>query len=126
MSRAMLKVGLIPSPNSERVVFCSEPMAGLLYKAISSDSRTRVQRNDPILMVDMGGGTVDLTAMRMGGNGFDELVPGLGSSCGLTMLDEQFLAMFRRAVGPTIYDQVLAEHPKLKLQVLRDWEVCKT
>ncbi|KNE68279.1 hypothetical protein AMAG_12948 [Allomyces macrogynus ATCC 38327] len=126
MSYAILKAGLISSPNSERVVFCSEPMAGLLSEAISSDSRIRVQRNDPILMVDMGGGTVDLTAMRMGGNGFDELVPGLGASCGSTMLDDQFLAMFRRAVGPTIYDQVVAEHPKVRLQILRDWEVCKT
>ncbi|KAJ3370777.1 hypothetical protein GGF31_003802 [Allomyces arbusculus] len=126
MHRVMFKAGLLPSLNLERVVFCSEPMAGLLSEALSSDSRTSVQRDDPILMVDMGGGTVDLTAMRMGGNGFDELVPGLGASCGSTMLDDQFLSMFRRAVGPTIYDQVLAEHPKLKLQILRDWEACKT
>ncbi|KAJ3361241.1 hypothetical protein GGF32_007673 [Allomyces javanicus] len=126
MHRAMFKAGLIPSLNSERVVFCSEPIAGLVSEAISSDSRTRVQRDDSILMVDMGGGTVDLTAMRMGTDGFEELVPGLGASCGATMLDDQFLAMFRRAVGPKIYDQVLAEHPKLKLQILRDWEVCKT
>ncbi|KAJ3361236.1 hypothetical protein GGF32_007668 [Allomyces javanicus] len=58
----------------------------------------------------------------MGSDGFDELVPGLGASCGSTMLDDEFLGMFRRAVGPTIYDQVVAEHHKAKLQILRDWE----
>ncbi|KAJ3361239.1 hypothetical protein GGF32_007671 [Allomyces javanicus] len=126
MYRAMFKADLIPSLTSERVIFCSEPMAGLLSEAISSDARSKIQRNDPILMVDMGGGTVDLTAMRMGTDGFDELVPGIGASCGATMLDDQFLAMFRRAVGPNVYDQVVAEHPKVKLQILRDWETCKT
>ncbi|KAJ3361214.1 hypothetical protein GGF32_007644 [Allomyces javanicus] len=126
MYRAMFKADLIPSLTSERVIFCSEPMAGLLSEAISLDARTKIQRNDPILMVDMGGGTVDLTAMRMGSDGFDELVPGLGASCGSTMLDDEFLAMFRRAVGSKIYDQVVAEHPKVKLLILRDWETCKT
>ncbi|KAJ3347690.1 hypothetical protein GGF32_006765 [Allomyces javanicus] len=125
MYRAMFKADLIPSLTSERVVFCSEPMAGLLSEALSSDSRTLVQRNDPILVVDMGGGTVDLTAMRMGSDGFEELVPGIGATCGSTMLDDDFLAMFRRAVGPDIYDQVVEEHPKVKVKVLHDWETCK-
>ncbi|KNE69598.1 hypothetical protein AMAG_14153 [Allomyces macrogynus ATCC 38327] len=126
MYRAMFKADLIPSLTSERVIFCSEPMAGLLSEAISSDARTKIQRIDPILMVDMGCGTVDLTAMRMGTDGFDELVPGIGASCGATMLDDEFLSMFRRAVGPDVYDQVVAEHPKVELQILRDWETCKT
>ncbi|KAJ3370745.1 hypothetical protein GGF31_003767 [Allomyces arbusculus] len=125
MYRAMFKADLIPSLTSERVVFCSEPMAGLLSEALSSDSRTQVQCNDPILMVDMGGGTVDLTAMRMGSDGFEELVPGIGATCGSTMLDDAFLGMFRRSVGPDIYDQVTEEHPKVKAKVLHDWETCK-
>ncbi|KNE68318.1 hypothetical protein AMAG_12982 [Allomyces macrogynus ATCC 38327] len=123
--RAMFKADLIPSLTSERVVFCSEPMAGLLSEALSSDSRTQVQRNDPTLVVDMGGGTVDLTAMRMGSDGFEELVPGIGATCGSTKLDDAFLAMFRCAVGPEIFDQATEEHPKTKLKVLHEWETCK-
>ncbi|KNE69603.1 hypothetical protein AMAG_14158 [Allomyces macrogynus ATCC 38327] len=126
MCRALFKAGLILPLTSDRIIFCSEPMAGLLSAAISTDARIKIQSIDPILIVDMGGGTVDLTAMRMDGDGFNELVPGLGASCGSTMLDDRFLAMFRRVVGPKVYDQVVAQHPKTKLQILRDWEVTKT
>ncbi|KNE68330.1 hypothetical protein AMAG_12990 [Allomyces macrogynus ATCC 38327] len=99
MRQAMFKAGLIYSPDSDRLDFCAEPMAGLLYEMVSSKSHTPIQKGDPVLIVDMGGGTVDLTAMRMSGTGFEELVPGLGASCGSTILDDAFLAMFRDAIG---------------------------
>ncbi|KNE68250.1 hypothetical protein AMAG_12924 [Allomyces macrogynus ATCC 38327] len=126
MQRAMFKASLIPSLNSQRVVFCSEPMAGLLSEALSIDTRTRIQPDDAILVIDLGGGTADLSAMRMGSDGFTELVPGLGASCGSTMLDDEFIAMFKRAVGPAVYDQVVAKFPNALLAILRDWEECKT
>ncbi|KNE68329.1 hypothetical protein AMAG_12989 [Allomyces macrogynus ATCC 38327] len=73
----------------------------------------------------MGGGTVDLTAMRMSGTGFEELVPGLGASCGSTILDDAFLAMFRDAIGTNKYDEVIENSPQLKAKIRSSWERCK-
>ncbi|KAJ3347692.1 Heat shock 70 kDa protein 12A [Allomyces javanicus] len=100
-------------------------MAGLLFEMMSSQSHTVIQKDDPVLIVDMGGGTVDLTAMRMCDSGFKELVPGLGASCGSTMLDVAFLRMFRDVIGASAYDTIVEKNPQIKAKIRSAWERCK-
>ncbi|KNE68276.1 hypothetical protein AMAG_12945 [Allomyces macrogynus ATCC 38327] len=54
MCRAMFKANLIPSLAFDRIIFCWEPMAGLLSTPISTDARIKIRRSNPILIVDMG------------------------------------------------------------------------
>ncbi|KNE68337.1 hypothetical protein AMAG_12995 [Allomyces macrogynus ATCC 38327] len=111
MRQAMFKAGLIYSPDSDRLDFCSEPMAGLLYEMLSTQSSKLIKKDDAVLIVDMGGGT--------------ELVPGLGASCGSTMLDVAFLKMFRDAIGAKKYDEIVEQCPQIKAKIRGSWEMCK-
>ncbi|KNE69532.1 hypothetical protein AMAG_19990 [Allomyces macrogynus ATCC 38327] len=136
MQRAIHKAGLTDvAQNASNLRFCSEPLAGLLYELLTEQSSSRhrfsgendvlIRRNDPVLIVDMGGGTVDLTAMRVCGDGFKEIVPGLGASCGSTMLDLAFLNMFRDVVGVTDFDRIVQKNPQPKAKLLNGWRKCK-
>ncbi|KNE62100.1 hypothetical protein AMAG_07350 [Allomyces macrogynus ATCC 38327] len=106
MKRAMHKAQLIQTLESDRIVFCSEPMAGLLAETLSNTGH-QFGRTDPILLVDL------------------ELVPGLGASCGSTILDEHFLDMIRRAVGHKAFDEGVAEKQRPGLTLVSDWETAK-
>ncbi|KAJ3358909.1 hypothetical protein GGF32_009920 [Allomyces javanicus] len=116
MRKAMCTAGLIFSAESDRLDFCSEPMAGLLFELMSSQSHTVIQKDD------LGGGTVDLTAMRMCDSGFKELVPGLGASCGSAMLDVAFLRMFRDVIGAGDYNKIVEKNPQVKAKIRNAWE----
>ncbi|KNE68334.1 hypothetical protein AMAG_19792 [Allomyces macrogynus ATCC 38327] len=123
MRQAMQKAGLIRSAKTTtRLEFCSEPLAGLLFETFSAQSRSVIKADDPVVVVDMGGGTVDLTVMCGSGSGFKELVQGLGASCGSTMLDSAFLKMFRDVIGSKDYDNVIKKSPQLENKLRNQWE----
>ncbi|KNE67986.1 hypothetical protein AMAG_13163 [Allomyces macrogynus ATCC 38327] len=125
MRDAMFKAGLIQTLNSDRLEFCSEPMAGLIHETITVDSMSTIHKDDPVLIVDLGGGTVDLTVMRMCDNGFQELVEGSGATCGSTLLDTAFIAMFKEAIGAGAYQRIISNKPQHESTIRSSWEFCK-
>ncbi|KNE69803.1 hypothetical protein AMAG_14341 [Allomyces macrogynus ATCC 38327] len=125
MRKAMHKAGLIRAANSSRLILCSEPLAGLLFTALSSQTHDNIQRGESVLIVDMGGGTVDLTAMRMSQTGFEERIPMLGETVGSTMLDDAFLEMLGDIVGKDEFKSLTVDNPQIKYKVRKAWELCK-
>lgn len=99
----------------------SEPEAAAAYtvKAIQPNN---LQRGDTFVIVDAGGGTVDLISYKISGLNplrLDESVSGTGDLCGSVFLDERFERYIRRLLGNNVIDNM---NPRAKAEMMRTWE----
>lgn len=92
--------GLPATPNNLQLI--SEPEAAATYALHGLDPHG-LKVNDTIVIVDAGGGTVDLISYTITQLdpilGVKEAVPGKGGLCGSTYLNERFQDLLRRKLG---------------------------
>lgn len=128
MRSAAVRAGLIPAQDRSRLSLVLEPEAAavacLAYRR--NETSTPVPDGTRFLLVDAGGGTVDLTMHDVDGNGLRECVPGDGDArSGSTFVDLEFQKALIRRLGSVTYDRLQATEPMV-LQNLRDaWEPAK-
>ncbi|KAL2156293.1 hypothetical protein VTH82DRAFT_1038 [Thermothelomyces myriococcoides] len=95
-SRSFDKIRMIPEPEAAAVA--------ALRKDLRPGSVNAVQAGDNVLILDCGGGTVDITTYTIRKTfpslGFDELCVGIGGKCGSTYIDRNFLELMADRFGP--------------------------
>ncbi|CAG8769558.1 32184_t:CDS:10, partial [Gigaspora margarita] len=104
MRECAFKAGLIAKINTDRLQFITEPEAAAIY-CISQKSQKELIKNtnkSTFLIVDCGGGTVDLTVRELLSG--DELALGevterTGDYCGSTFIDREFLKFLGEIIG---------------------------
>jgi molecular chaperone DnaK (HSP70) len=109
MREAAWKAGLIPHKESDQLSIILEPKAALLHAHVRNLQLSSMATGSTVMMVDAGGGTVDLTVhtIQRGGSGqvtLEEAAPGIGGFCGSTYVDRSFEEWFRERVGPATFD----------------------
>ncbi|KAJ3366267.1 hypothetical protein GGF32_006716 [Allomyces javanicus] len=128
MRKAASYAGIVDEPNSTRLSIILEPEAAALFVS-SKVSEGRLKHDDVFMILDAGGGTVDLTAHRVkeenGRQLFCEVAPGVGRSCGSTFVDDNFVAFFKSKVGADAYDRANAVAPDKVLGILTKFESMK-
>ncbi|GIQ91880.1 hypothetical protein KIPB_015328, partial [Kipferlia bialata] len=78
------------------------------------------------MVVDAGGGTVDLTVHKVNAEGgMEEVTRGLGDSCGATFLDVQFLEWLRERLGDEFYKECQTSYPSAMASLVQSWESIK-
>ncbi|GIQ91181.1 hypothetical protein KIPB_014319, partial [Kipferlia bialata] len=78
------------------------------------------------MVVDAGGGTVDLTVHKVNDEGcMEEVTRGHGDSCGATFLDVQFLEWLRERLGDEFFYECQAKYPAAMASLLESWEKTK-
>ncbi|KAJ3295465.1 hypothetical protein HK104_002653 [Borealophlyctis nickersoniae] len=128
---AAARAGFIPTadPTSNRLLVILEPEAAALY-CCKNAPEAQLKNDDIFMVVDAGGGTVDITVHRVisgavSGHTLAEVCKGSGEHCGSTFVDEHFLAWLAGKVGEEAMEVLKRDKPNGYFQVLKNWEMIK-
>lgn len=131
MEQAARKAGISGKEewNAEHFMFALEPEAAAIYCLYVADKELGIVENESTMMIiDCGGGTVDLTVHKIIRDGNDkglrEVVPGSGAAAGHggKDVDKNFIAYLRKTFGADAIDRFEAQYPDSYLDMLDDWE----
>ncbi|RIA90040.1 hypothetical protein C1645_876365 [Glomus cerebriforme] len=108
MRECAFKAGLIGEENTEYLQFTTEPEAAAIYcmkKCLEEYSLNST--GTTFMIVDCGGGTVDLTTRKLEGeNQLGEVTERAGDYCGSSFIDEAFLEYLGKIVGNSTIDML--------------------
>ncbi|KAL7754003.1 hypothetical protein RI367_000936 [Sorochytrium milnesiophthora] len=126
--KAAAYAGIVDEPNSPKLQIILEPEAAAVF--VAKNVPGSLDEGDVFMVLDAGGGTVDLTVHQYRVNGedgqtFAEVAPGLGDTCGSTFVDENFLQFFAKKVGMEAFERAIAEKYEDIFAVLKSWEPIK-
>ncbi|RUS24240.1 hypothetical protein BC938DRAFT_473898, partial [Jimgerdemannia flammicorona] len=134
MSDSAVQAGIISAQDANdrlRFRIVLEPEAAAMTCCEYSNLNA-LRVNDTFIVVDAGGGTVDLAAYCIAKNpstgleSLRELCNGNGASCGSTFVDESFLAFLERKCGSTAVQRFRETLPRIwHSNILRPWEQIK-
>ncbi|RGB33590.1 hypothetical protein C1646_743233 [Rhizophagus diaphanus] len=101
MRKCLYNAGLTNSKESKQVEFTTEPEAAAIYCMRNLKGQNKViPINASFMVVDCGGGTVDLTTRRLlRDNKLSEITERTGDFCGGSYVDSEFLKFLSRKLG---------------------------
>ncbi|MDL5052656.1 Hsp70 family protein [Oscillatoria laete-virens NRMC-F 0139] len=123
MRRAAIKAGLITDSESDRdrLLLVLEPEAAAIY--CQEKDQSQLEAGKCFMVVDCGGGTVDITVHEVSSHGdLEEVAEGTGGAYGSTYVDKEFreyLANKLTAQALTRYEE---EDPIGWLELMANWE----
>ncbi|KAL3857343.1 hypothetical protein ACJMK2_012020 [Sinanodonta woodiana] len=119
-----LKIALEPEAAS---LFCNHcPMKKFVANGSEYASISTFERGSKYMILDAGGGTVDITIHEVIGNGkVKELHKASGGPWGGTKVDEAFQQFIIKLVGNTVFERFSKEHLEDLQEMLRSFEVKK-
>ncbi|KAI8916450.1 hypothetical protein BC831DRAFT_486906 [Entophlyctis helioformis] len=129
--QAATYAGIITEATKQSLRIILEPEAAALY-ALKSMPELSGNNNAMFMILDAGGGTVDLTTHSISTNVGAGIEPrlieqsrGTGGLCGSTFVDRKFVGYMSEIVGAATLKRIQAERPDLLVQVLQQWEQVK-
>ncbi|KAK0737288.1 hypothetical protein B0T21DRAFT_287289 [Apiosordaria backusii] len=108
-------------PKLENISFVSEPVACAHFtlREAWKNNRVRFRKNDCFIVVDAGGGTVDLACYKVVSIDYDkkemkldQVGNPLGATCGSTCVDDDFEAFAAYQLGEKAWEQLTTEGAK--------------
>ncbi|CAB5127648.1 unnamed protein product [Rhizophagus irregularis] len=118
MRECTFNAGLISDKNSERLQFTTEPEAAAIYCMNCLKEYKLTEPGTTFMVVDCGGGTVDLTTRKLlEENQLGEVTERAGNFCGSTFIDKKFIDLLKREVGKSAVD-LLSDRNYGQLQYL--------
>lgn len=100
----------------KKISIVTEPEAAAVYtlKYMSTGvQQDQIKVNDHFVLVDAGGGTVDLISYRVTRiaptYGVEEAVVGSGDKCGATFVEKEFLTWLKTWIGEEAYNKIPSE-----------------
>ncbi|PKY62189.1 hypothetical protein RhiirA4_449966, partial [Rhizophagus irregularis] len=101
MRKCLHNAGLTNSKESNKVEFTTEPEAAAIYcmRNLEGQNET-IPINASFMVVDCGGGTVDLTTRKLlRDNKLSEITERTGDFCGGSYVDREFIKFLSRRLG---------------------------
>ncbi|CAG8495821.1 11568_t:CDS:2 [Dentiscutata heterogama] len=96
---------LINHPTSEKLQFSTEPEAAAIYCLSVLNEYFLIEDGTSFLVVDCGGGTVDLTTRKLlPDKRLGEITERTGDFCGSTFIDNEFIKFMKFKVGESAMD----------------------
>ena len=126
MRHAAHNAGIISTVDSSQLRLCLEPEAACLAMNIKEAPRL-CSPGSTIMIVDCGGGTVDITTHEIISSKplrLKEVLPPTGGPWGSTCVDNAFKGWLRAFLGTSKFDQVV--HSAELLSLMLQWEDAKT
>ncbi|KAF9878266.1 hypothetical protein CkaCkLH20_04304 [Colletotrichum karsti] len=125
MRQAAEDAGILETrPAGDTVLsFASEPEVAALATMYDLRHRPDIKNGDHFVVCDAGGGTVDLISyeiVTVEPMVVKEAVKGDGWLCGGVFLDQAFVDLMRRTVGPDVWDAISKDEVQRLLH--SDWE----
>jgi molecular chaperone DnaK (HSP70) len=127
MRRAAQKAGLISESQADagRLLLVLEPEAAAI--ACQEKDKSQLKPGNRYMVVDCGGGTVDITAHEVvgGGGGLKEIAEGTGGCFGSMYVDQAFLKYLNEKLSSEVMVRFHDNEPIDYLEMLADWERAK-
>ena len=126
MRHAAQKAGLIGSSqaDADRLLLVLEPEAAAI--ACQEKDKSQLKPGTRYMVVDCGGGTVDITAHEVvGGGGLKEIAEGTGGPFGSMYVDSVFLEYLDERLSREVMIRFHDDEPIDYLEMLADWERAK-
>ncbi|RIA82722.1 hypothetical protein C1645_834918 [Glomus cerebriforme] len=104
-SKAIMRIcafdaGLIKEKYSTNLQFTTEPEAAAVYCMENLKGQTFTRPGNNFMIVDCGGGTVDLTIRKLiNDKQLGEITERTGDFCGSTFIDKEFIKYLRKILG---------------------------
>ncbi|CAB5180920.1 actin-like ATPase domain-containing protein [Rhizophagus irregularis] len=102
MRKCLYNAGLSNSKESNKIEFTTEPEAAAIYcmRNLNEHNNGIIPINASFMVVDCGGGTVDLTTRKLlQDNKLSEITERTGDFCGGSYVDREFLKFLSRKLG---------------------------
>lgn len=130
MRRAAEKAGLTESGDRlpDKLVLALEPEAAALFCQSEDADMTEsaLEPDDVVMIVDCGGGTVDITTHRiLEGAAMEELAVGGGGAHGSTFVDREFERYLIERLGVDVIRAYEQESPNDYVAMMAAWERLK-
>jgi molecular chaperone DnaK (HSP70) len=124
MRKAAVAAGLPDDP--ERLLLAREPTAAALY-CVAKGERLLTTAGTRFMVVDAGGGTIDITSYQVKGDGrLDELGLPTGAKSGSEYLNREFTdQVLAEHFGPDFFRLLVSEHRQMLYPLLAAWERVK-
>lgn len=127
MRRAAELAGLIGegTQEAERLLLVLEPEAAAVHcqQVMMRRKEFALENGKVIMIVDAGGGTVDITVHEViGGQGLDELIPCGGGLHGSKYVDRDFREFLARKLCAEAMDDFQAQWPVEYAKLMSEWE----
>ena len=126
MRRAARKAGLITSSDdeAERLFLVLEPEAAAIF--CQEEDKNALTPGNKIMIIDCGGGTVDITVHKLvKDGGLDEVAPGTGGPFGSIYVDKSFQEYLTEKLSAEMVKLFHDQEPVHYLKMMEDWERIK-
>jgi molecular chaperone DnaK (HSP70) len=123
MRRAAIKAELITDSESdqERLLLVLEPEAAAIY--CQEKDQSQLEAGKRFMVVDCGGGTVDITVHQVSSHGgLDEVAEGTGGAYGSTYVDKEFREYLANKLTTQALVRYEEEDPIGWLELMANWE----
>ncbi|KAJ3286704.1 hypothetical protein HK104_008908 [Borealophlyctis nickersoniae] len=125
MRVAAHRAGLISTLESDRLTLIPEPEAAAFF-ALDGADRIDLRIGERFMIVDAGGGTVDLTVHELqDAKQMRECSIGSGDTCGSSIVDEEFYAYLKEKLGPRTMHALEQAGKNLYTYFHNDWIAAK-
>ena len=132
MRVAAEQAGLIqPGGDPNQLRLALEPEAAALHcleQELGSDPHlSQLKPGTRFMIVDAGGGTVDLTVheVEKDGSALKEVIPGAGSMHGAMQVDAAFRQVLEARLGADVLERFRNEEPYAHVKLMDEWEQAK-
>ena len=130
MRKSAEKAGI----NNDQLCIALEPEAASIHCQYlpteklegASEGFTMAEAGQTYMVIDLGGGTADITVHEKISNGqLKELCHAIGGDCGGTSIDNAFIQMIVKILGVPMITLLKQEDPTAYLDLLREFETVK-
>ncbi|MGB3191407.1 MAG: Hsp70 family protein [Limnoraphis sp.] len=123
MRRAAIKAGLITNNENDRdrLLLVLEPEAAAIY--CQEKDKKQLKAGQRFMVVDCGGGTVDITCHEVSSHGgLEEVAEGTGGAYGSTYIDKEFKEYLAKKLTAQALNRYEEEDPIGWLELMANWE----
>ncbi|PKY37992.1 hypothetical protein RhiirA4_500118 [Rhizophagus irregularis] len=108
MRECAFNAGLIKDKDSMSLQFTTESEAAAIYCMKEHNLSTT---GTTFMIVDCGGGTIDITTRKLvGNNQLGEVTESIGDFCGSTFIDNEFIKFLRNKLGNSAIDLLITNN----------------
>ncbi|RIA82050.1 hypothetical protein C1645_744051 [Glomus cerebriforme] len=122
MRECAFNAGLTKELFSRNLRFTTEPEAAAVYCLNSIEEQYNLSAGASFMIVDCGGGTVDLTTRQLlNGNKMSEITERTGDNCGSSFVDQEFVKFLGRKLGKSTIELLKENHYGLLQYIVQEF-----
>ncbi|KAJ3261687.1 hypothetical protein HK103_004638 [Boothiomyces macroporosus] len=125
MREACFATGIIPTFDSDKMRIVLEPEAAAICALTEKRSGFELKDGESVVVLDAGGGTADITSLKMTPSGLQQLIPSSGCLVGSINITKALEEKYREKVGMDAYQRAKRSDPRFFDKIYREFDQVK-